>query len=64
MGMVQDDILERIRRQGRGKVFIPRNFLDLGSREGGGWVILPREGTGAVLQGTSQSSSRRPGMLR
>ncbi|WP_437191108.1 hypothetical protein [Planctomicrobium sp. SH527] len=26
---VQDDILDRIRSQGRGKVFIPKDFLDL-----------------------------------
>lgn len=30
---VQDDILGRIRSQGRGKVFIPKDFLDLGSRD-------------------------------
>lgn len=30
---VQDTILDRIRRQGRGKVFIPKDFLDLGSRD-------------------------------
>jgi hypothetical protein len=30
---VQDDILSRIRSQGRGKVFIPKDFLDLGSRD-------------------------------
>jgi hypothetical protein len=29
---IQDHILDRIRRQGRGKVFIPKDFLDLGSR--------------------------------
>ncbi|MBV8193217.1 MAG: type IV toxin-antitoxin system AbiEi family antitoxin domain-containing protein, partial [Alphaproteobacteria bacterium] len=29
---IQDEILERIRAQGRGKVFIPKDFLDLGSR--------------------------------
>jgi hypothetical protein len=28
----QDKILDRIRRLGRGKVFIPKDFLDLGSR--------------------------------
>ncbi|MBL8794909.1 MAG: type IV toxin-antitoxin system AbiEi family antitoxin domain-containing protein [Planctomycetia bacterium] len=33
MTTVQDTILDRIRRQGRGKVFIPKDFLDLGSRE-------------------------------
>ena len=32
MSTVQDDILDRIRRQGRGKVFTPKDFLDLGSR--------------------------------
>lgn len=30
---VQDTILGRIRQQGRGKVFIPKDFLDLGSRD-------------------------------
>lgn len=30
---VQDDILSRIHSQGRGKVFIPKDFLDLGSRD-------------------------------
>jgi hypothetical protein len=30
---IQDDILDRIRKQGRGKVFIPKDFLDLGSRD-------------------------------
>jgi hypothetical protein len=32
MSTIQDKILERIRKQGRGKVFIPKDFLDLGSR--------------------------------
>jgi hypothetical protein len=30
---VQDTILDRIRRHGRGRVFIPKDFLDLGSRD-------------------------------
>ncbi|MDX1966424.1 MAG: DUF6088 family protein [Planctomycetaceae bacterium] len=30
---VQDTILDRIQSQGRGKVFIPKDFLDLGSRD-------------------------------
>ena len=33
MSTIQDDILDRIRRPGRGKVFIPKDFLDLGSRD-------------------------------
>lgn len=33
MSAVQDQILARIRSQGRGKVFIPKDFLDLGSRQ-------------------------------
>ncbi len=33
MSTVQDDILDRIRGQGRGKVFTPKDFLDLGSRD-------------------------------
>ncbi|HEV3439741.1 MAG TPA: DUF6088 family protein [Gemmata sp.] len=33
MNTVQDDILDRIRGQGRGKVFTPKDFLDLGSRD-------------------------------
>src|SRR5690606_26520363 len=33
MSTIQDDILDRIRKQGRGKVFIPKDFLDLGSRD-------------------------------
>jgi hypothetical protein len=32
MSTVQDEILDRIRKQGRGKVFTPKDFLDLGSR--------------------------------
>jgi hypothetical protein len=32
MNTIQDSILDRIRKQGRGKVFIPKDFLDLGSR--------------------------------
>ena len=30
---MQDKIVERLRRQGQGKVFTPKDFLDLGSRE-------------------------------
>ena len=30
---IQDKIVERLRRQGQGKVFTPKDFLDLGSRE-------------------------------
>jgi hypothetical protein len=33
MRTIQDDILDRIRGQGRGKVFTPKDFLDLGSRD-------------------------------
>jgi len=33
MNTIQDDILERIHGQGRGKVFTPKDFLDLGSRD-------------------------------
>ena len=33
MSTVQHEILRRIRGQGRGKVFIPKDFLDLGSRD-------------------------------
>ena len=33
MNTIQDDILDRIRGQGRGKVFTPKDFLDLGSRD-------------------------------
>jgi hypothetical protein len=33
MNAIQDQILDRIRIQGRGKVFIPKDFLDLGSRD-------------------------------
>lgn len=33
MNATQDMILDRIRTQGRGKVFIPKDFLDLGSRD-------------------------------
>ena len=33
MSTVQDQILQRIRKQGQGKVFIPKDFLDLGSRD-------------------------------
>ena len=29
MSTIQDDILDRIRGQGRGKVFTPKDFLDL-----------------------------------
>jgi len=30
---IQDKIIDRLRRQGRGKVFTPKDFLDIGSRE-------------------------------
>jgi hypothetical protein len=33
MSTIQDTILERIRGQGRGKVFTPKDFLDLGCRD-------------------------------
>jgi len=33
MSTIQDAVLDRIRSQGRGKVFIPKDFLDLGSRD-------------------------------
>ena len=33
MNSIQDEILDRIRKQGRGKLFIPKDFLDLGSRD-------------------------------
>lgn len=33
MSTVQDQILVRIREWGRGRVFIPKDFLDLGSRD-------------------------------
>ena len=33
MSTIQDEILGRIRRKGRGKVFTPKDFLDLGSRD-------------------------------
>ena len=33
MSTIQVDILDRIRGQGRGKVFTPKDFLDLGSRD-------------------------------
>lgn len=33
MSTIQDDILDRIHEQGRGKVFTPKDFLDLGSRD-------------------------------
>jgi hypothetical protein len=33
MNAIQDTILDRIRTQRRGKVFIPKDFLDLGSRD-------------------------------
>lgn len=33
MSTIQNTILDRIRRQGRGKVFTPKDFLDLGSRD-------------------------------
>jgi hypothetical protein len=33
MNAIQDQILDRICRQGRGKVFIPKDFLDLGGRD-------------------------------
>lgn len=32
MSTIQNAVLDRIRSQGRGKVFIPKDFLDLGSR--------------------------------
>ena len=30
---IQDEILDRIRKRGRGQVFVPKDFLDLGSRD-------------------------------
>jgi hypothetical protein len=33
MSTIQDDILDRIRGQDRGRVFTPKDFLDLGSRD-------------------------------
>ena len=33
MDNLQRRILARVRRDGKGKVFIPKDFLDLGSRE-------------------------------
>lgn len=33
MSAVQDQVLARIRTRGRGRVFIPKDFLDLGSRD-------------------------------
>ena len=33
MSTIQDDILDRIRGHDRGKVFTPKDFLDLGSRD-------------------------------
>ena len=30
---IQDKIVDRLRRQGRGKVFTPKDFLDIGSRD-------------------------------
>jgi hypothetical protein len=33
MTTIQDEILTRIRKLGRGKVFIPKDFLDLGGRD-------------------------------
>jgi hypothetical protein len=47
MTSVQDDILGRIRKQGRGKVFIPKDFLDLGSRDAADQALfrLARSGT-------------------
>jgi hypothetical protein len=47
MTSIQGDILERIRKQGRGKVFIPKDFLDLGSRDAADQSLsrLTRSGT-------------------
>lgn len=33
MSIIQDEILHRIHKRGKGKVFIPKDFLDLGSRD-------------------------------
>src|SRR5580692_10942164 len=33
MNAIQDEIIDRIREKGRGKVFTPKDFLDLGSRD-------------------------------
>lgn len=33
MSSIQDQLLTRIRRRGRGKVFTPKDFLDLGNRD-------------------------------
>jgi hypothetical protein len=47
---VQDTILNRIRQQGRGKVFIPKDFLDLGSRDAVDQSLSRLVRNGAILR--------------
>lgn len=47
---VQDEILDRIRRKGRGKVFIPKDFLDLGSRDAADQSLTRLVRSGDILR--------------
>lgn len=48
MSTIQDQILERICEQGRGKVFIPKDFLDIGSREAADQSLSRLAKSGAI----------------
>lgn len=48
MNAIQDKILDRIRTQGRGKVFIPKDFLDLGSRDAADQALSRLVKSGAI----------------
>jgi len=48
MSTVQDQILARIRGWGRGRVFIPKDFLDLGSRDAADQALSRLARLGAI----------------
>jgi hypothetical protein len=48
MSAVQDQVLARIRARGRGRVFIPKDFLDLGSRDAADQALSRLAKIGAI----------------
>lgn len=48
MSAVQDQILARIHERGRGRVFIPKDFLDLGSRDAADQALSRLARLGAI----------------
>ena len=63
MSTIQDDILDRIRGQDRGKVFTPKDFLDLGSRDAADQslsrLVKERRDSAARARSLSLSPSER-----